>query len=159
MTLRKIIDWSIQDAKSSLTGNIASDFYESYDANGNWVWACDVDIGEEEVLTCVPVASNNREIIYSEQGKAVNLTKLGSGSYQITGLSKVQNSTTHYIYLTFTDDTYEITRDELKGYVYRILTYGELGTLVSPYGYGVLPYGARGKFKADGTFVSIVERS
>jgi len=29
--------------------------------------------------------------------------------------------------------------------------------LVPPYGYGVLPYGAQGKFDANGNFVEIVE--
>ena len=158
MSIRKIIDWAIQEAKATQTGTIASEFYEYQDASGNWVWACDVDIGEDDLLTNVPVTSNNREIYYAEEGKGVNLSRLGSGKWAITGLSKTLNSTVHYTYLTFADDMWEITHTELRGNTYRPLTYGELGTLVAPYGYGVLPYGVRGKFNADGIFFEIVER-
>ena len=75
--------------------------------SGNWVWACDVDIGEDDLLTNVPVTSNNREIYYAEEGKGVNLSRLGSGKWAITGLSKTLNSTVHYTYLTFADDMWE----------------------------------------------------
>lgn len=157
MSIRKIIDWAIEDAKTTQTGTIVSEFYEYSDASGSWVWACDVDIGEEEVLTNVPVAANNREVIYAEEGKGVNLSRLGNGKWCITGLSKTKNSTVHYIYLSFADDVWSITGAELRGNVYRPLTYGELGTLIEPLGYGTLPYGARGKFTADGAFVEIRE--
>ncbi len=160
MSLRKIIDWAIQDARTTMTGTIASPFYEYFDTAGHWVWACDVDIGNNlPVLRCVPVASNNREIIYAEQGKGVNLARLGNCKWVITGLSKSVNSTVHYIFLSFTDDICMVTGMQLRGFIIRPLTYGELGSLAPPYGYGVLPYGAQGKFKADGTFVEIVEWS
>lgn len=158
MSIRKIIDWAIEDSRGQQVGTIASPFYELYDGPGNWVWACDVDMGDEEVLRCVPVASNNREIIYAEQGRAVTLSRMGHGKWVITGLAKSLQSTVHYIYLSFVDDMYEIVRRELRGTYIRPLTYGELGTLVAPYGYGVLPYGAQGRFRADGTFLGIAER-
>ena len=158
MSIRKIIDWAIDDARNQQIGNIASPFYELYDPFENWVWACDVDLGEENILRCVPVASNNRELIYAEQGRAVTLTRLNNGKWVITGLAKSLYSTVHYIYMSFLDDTYTILSKSLRGYVIRPLTYGELGTLAAPYyGYGVLPYGVQGKFKADGGFVEIVE--
>ena len=157
MSLRTVIDLAIEQAKTTLTGTIASEFYEYYDDEGNYCWACDVDIGEDENLVCVPVASNNREVIYAQEGKGVNLTKALNGKYQITGLSKTVYSTRHYTYLTFTEDTYAFVREETVGNTTRKLTYGELGTLVTPLGYGTLPYGARGKFQADGTFIEIAE--
>ena len=157
MSIRKIIDWAIEDSRGQMVGNIASPFYEYYDGTGNWVWACDVDLGDEEVLRCVPVASNNREIIYAEQGRSVTISRLNDGKWVINGLAKSTKSTVHYIYLSFGEDTYQILRKELRGYYIRPLTYGELGTLVAPYGYGVLPYGIYGRFKADGTFAEIVE--
>ena len=159
MSIRTIIDWAIEDANGSITGTVASPFYQYFDTVGNWCWACDVDIGgsPDQVLIAVPVASNNVDVIYAQQGKAVNLSRLGNGKYVITGLAKSLNSTTHYIFMTFTDEMYMITRDKLSGFIIRPLTYGELGTLVPPYGYGALPYGAQGKFQADGTFVEIVE--
>jgi hypothetical protein len=157
MSIRKIIDWAIDDARNTMIGNIASPFYYYYDYAGHWVWACDVDLGDENVLRCVPVASNNRELIYAEQGRAVTLSRLNNGKWVITGLAKSLKSTVHYIYLTFSDDVFAIIGSKLKGFIIRPLTYEELGTLVQPPGYGTLPYGAQGKFKADGTFVEVVE--
>ena len=156
MSLREIVDWAAAGKEKQVTGFIASPFYEYYDSAGHWVWACDVDIGEEEVQRCVPVASNNREIIYAEEGKSVTLSRLGSGKWVITGLAKTKPSTVHYLYLTFQDDIFQISRKELRGWCIRALTYGELGTLAGA-GYGHLPYGARGKFNADGSFLEIVE--
>ncbi|MBW1953574.1 MAG: hypothetical protein JRI66_10905 [Deltaproteobacteria bacterium] len=157
MSIRKIIDWAIEDKKWERTGNIASPFYQLYDSDGNWVWACDVDIGDEEMLRCIPIATNNREILYAEQGRAVTLSRLNNGKWVITGLAKSLKSTVHYIYLSFTEELYQVLRKELRGYVIRPLTYGELGALVPPYGYGVLPYGAQARFDANGNFVEIVE--
>lgn len=157
MSIRRIIDWAIQDAKTVMTGTIASPFYEYYDDSGKWCWACDVDIGNEEVLTCVPIATNNRDVIYAEQGKGVNLQKMNNGKWAVSGLSKTLNSTIHYIFLTLIDDMFVITGGKLIGFVFRPLTYGEISSVVIPPGYGTLPYGTQGKFKADGTFVEIVE--
>jgi hypothetical protein len=158
MSIRQIIDWAIEDARGQQIGNIASPFYQYYDYEGHWVWACDVDLGDEQVIRCVPVAANNRELIYAEQGRAVTLSRLNNGKWVITGLAKSLNSTVHYIYMSFTDDTYTILGKSLRGFVIRPLTYGELGTLVPPPGYGTLPYGVQGKFKADHAFVEIVEQ-
>ena len=158
MSIRKIIDWAIEDARGQQIGNIASPFYQYYDSAGQWVWACDVDLGDEQVIRCVPVAANNRELIYAEQGRAVTLSRLNNGKWVITGLAKSRNSTVHYIYMSFMDDTYTILGKSLRGFVIRPLTYGELGTLVAPPGYGTLPYGVQGKFKADGAFVEIMEQ-
>jgi hypothetical protein len=157
MSIRKIIDLAIQSAQTALHGTIASEFFEYSDNSGGWCWACDVDIGNEEVLRSVPVATNNRDIIYAEVGKGVNLSKLNNGKWIITGLSKSVNSTTHYIFVTFLDDMYAISRKELRGFYTRLLTYEELGTMITPGGYGMLPYGQKAKFRADGTFVELVE--
>jgi hypothetical protein len=157
MSIRKIIDWAIEDAQATQKGTIASDFYQYQDAAGSWVWACDVDIGEDEVLRCVPVTANNKDVIYAEQGKGVSLSRLGNGKWAITGLSKTVTSTTHWIYVSFVDDTWQIISTRMVGNINRPLTYGELGTLVAPYGYGVLPYGMQGKFDYDGNLIEIVE--
>jgi hypothetical protein len=159
MSIRKIIDWAIEDAKGSMTGTIASPFYEYYDSAGQWCWACDVDIGQEDVLRCVPVSANNRDIIYAQQGKGVNLSKLNNGKWVVTGLSKTVNSTIHFIFVSLSDGIFEITRTELKGKIVRPLTYEELGGLGAALGYGYVPYGAQGRFEADGTFIEIVDWS
>ena len=134
MSIRTIIDWAIEDADRSITGTVASPFYQYFDTVGNWCWACDVDIGgsPDQVLFAVPVASNNVDVIYAQQGKAVNLSRVGDGKYVITGLAKSLNSTTHYIFMSFTDEMYIITRDMLYGFIVRPLTYGGVGHVGAP---------------------------
>lgn len=166
MTVRKIIDTMLANSQDAMTGLVASPFYQVYDPEGNWTWACDVDIGQDmpvvdatgrvvktTVLQGVPVASNNREIIYAQEGKGVALARSASGAWTITGLAKIRNSDRHYIYVSFTDDIVSIVRDEVKGLRVRRLTYGELADYG---GYGLLPYGCYGQFDAAGTFIKIV---
>ena len=161
MTIRKVIDWAIEDQKSEMKGKIASPFYQQLDISGNWVWACDIELGGGgpfSVLRSVPIASNNLDVIYAEQGKGVSLSRMGSAKWSISGLSKTITDTVHTMYLTFSDETYEITGDLMEGDVIRPLSYGELGTLLSdPPGYGILPYGAQGKFDYYGTFLEVME--
>ena len=71
-------------------------------------------------------------------------------------LSKKIQSTTHIIYVSFADSFGEIINIITQGYIYRPLTYGELGTLVEGMGYGLVPYGLRGKFDLNGTLIEIL---
>jgi hypothetical protein len=158
MSIRKIIDWAIQDQRAEMQGTIVSPFYQYDDNTGGWVWACDVDLGGDRgVLESVPIATNNRDVIYAEEGKGVSLSRMGDGRWAITGLSKILNSTIHYIFVTFSDDIFQISSKQLVGSIIRPLTYGELGSLIAPYGYGVLPYGLRGKFDLEGNLLDIME--
>ena len=156
MSIRKIIDWAIAQADGQLIGTVASPFYQLYSDGDTWQWACDVDIGQPEVIRSVPVASNNREIVYAEQGKAVALQKMGSGKWCIVGLAKTCRGLGHVMYVSFEEDLARITRDEFTGHIIRPLTYGELGTLVGG-GYGALPYGAQGRFTPSGALIEILE--
>lgn len=166
MSIRKIIDIMLVSHKGSMTGLIASSFYQIFDSAGNWSWACDVDIGVEmptkdetgrtlttTILKGVLVATNNRDLVYAEQGKGVTLARSASGAWTITGLSKVRNSDRHYIYVSFEDDIVEIVSTATVGRLIRPLTYGELADYG---GYGILPYGCQGEFDAAGNFIKIV---
>ena len=82
---------------------------------------------------------------------------MGNGKWAITGLSKTLNSTIHYIYVSFEEDIAAILSRSLHGSIIRPLTYGELGALVAPYGYGVLPYGMQAKFDLDGNLIDFLE--
>lgn len=154
MSLKKIIDWSLAEAEGDLFGTIASDFYEYYDVSGEWTYACDVDIGEDDPLVNVPVSTNNRDILYAQIGMPVALKKMGGSKYAITGLSKKVHGNTHILYMTFDDSFGEIIDTKIKGNTYRRLTYGELGTYFG--GYGDLPYGVRGKFDYEGNLLEIL---
>jgi hypothetical protein len=155
MTIRQVVDWVTESSSSETTGKIASAFYQLYDDANGWVWACDVDLGDDEgtVLSAVPVAANNRELIYAQEGSSVVLSKTLTGTYQITGLSKVVKGKTYYSYLTFEEDAVVISRTEVKGYTYRVLTLGEIGTLEP---FGTFRLQPRGKFDADGAFVGLM---
>jgi hypothetical protein len=165
MTLRKIIDWSIAEADGNCFGTIASPFYEYYDADGNFTYACDVDIGQEEVLRNVPISNSNQELLYAQEGAPVALSKMGPNKYAVVGLSKKIMGNTHIIYVGFADNgsvppsdisdtpSTVIISTEIVGYRYRILTYGEIGSIYG--GYGTIPYGTRGKFNYNGTLIEL----
>jgi hypothetical protein len=156
MSIIKIIDWRIAQANSQMTGTIASPFYQLYSDSNNWIWACDVDIGQPEVLRGVPVASNNREIIYAEIGKAVALSKMNDGRWCISGLAKTCRGLGHIIYMSFEDDIATVTGEDWSGNVVRTLTLGELGDL-GPGAFGALPLGAHGRFTASGSLIDLLE--
>jgi len=156
MSLRKIIDWTQVQTQGDLIGTIASPFYQFYADGGSWLWACDVDIGTPEVLRNVPVASNNRELIYAEQGKSVALRRMNDGKWCIAGLAKTCRGLGHVIYVLFEDDLASIVRTDWTGKITRPLTYGELGTLLGG-GYGSIPYGTQGRFTPAGALIEILE--
>lgn len=159
MSIRRIIDQAISNAATGVTGTIASEFYEYYDAEGNYSWAVDVDIGQDmiatdedgneittTVLTAVPVATNNRDILYAQVGFPVYLTREGFSKWTVTGLAKSLYGETSIIYVNMTSDFGAVARRESVGYYYRLLRYDEF---VDAGGYGVIRYGAVGKFRAS----------
>jgi hypothetical protein len=151
-----IIDTRIAQSQGQMIGTIASPFYELWDGDHS-VWACDVDIGQEEVLQGVPVASSNREIIYAEIGKGVTLARMNDSKWCISGISKVTMGLEHIIYMTFADDLGSIIGESWSGSLTRPLTLGELGDL-GPAAFGALPLGAHGRFATDGTLMAILEK-
>jgi hypothetical protein len=153
MSLRQIIYGQMQTTAGDLIGRIASPFYQLYTDQQRWVWACDVDIGEDELLRNVPVATNNKDILYADIGKPVALKKVGPGKYQIIGLAKTAKSTTHIIYLSAGELLGQIVGEELHGYSIRPLTYEELDAYG---GYGVVPYGAHGRFDAQDNLITLI---
>ena len=158
MSIRRVIDWAIKDQKTDMTGKIVGDFHQQQDNAGNWVWACDVELGGGETanLRSVPIASNNLDVIYAERGKGVSLSRIGSAKWAITGLSKIVTDTVHTILVTFSDDIWGITGSVMVGNIIRPVTYGELGSLLAPYGYGVLPYGIEAKFDYEENFIDFM---
>jgi len=153
MSLRKVIDYQIVKAEGDLVGRIASPWYLLYDVLGNSQWSCDVDIGQAEVLRNVPLALNNREILYAEVGKPVALRRLGNGRFEVVGLSKHVLSDTHIIYVTFQDSVGEVVGGEWRRYSVRLLTYAELDLYG---GYGFVAYGTYGRFDFQGNLIDLI---
>jgi hypothetical protein len=167
MSLRRLIETVAEKNASSMTGTVASAFYQLYDSTAGWVWACDVDTGQEQtiedingdpvtttVMVGVPIATNNRDILYAQEGWPVTLQKMAGNKWSIVGLSKSKIGTNVYIFVTFDQGYGSTTRTITLGKYTRKLTYEEL----SVYGmYGDIPYGAIGRFnKSDDSFVELV---
>jgi len=154
MSLFKIIDWGVKREQGAVRGTVASGFYRYYDDATGWTWAVDVDIGGGKTLKAVPVALNNRDIIYAQQGFPVVLSKVGNNRHAVSGISKVVVGTTTYLYVNLKESLGQIVRRETRGSYVRPVTYGELAALG---GYGNVPYGARGRFNAaDDSLIEFV---
>lgn len=157
MSIHKLISDVIASKDATITGKVASEFYEIEDVSGGYCWGCDVDIGTSmtytdeynqeqttSVLQSVPIAMNNREIFYAQVGWPVLLRRMSNSKYAIVGLGKSIKTTTEITYVSFTNGVSVVSR-ETRGYYYRRLTLGEMGT-VEPF--GTLPFGAIGVFNA-----------
>jgi hypothetical protein len=166
MSLRRLMEAVAAKTATSMTGTVASAFYQLYDSVEGWVWACDVDTGTEQtiedingdevtttVMTGVPIATNNRDILYAQQGWPVTLQKMAGNKWSIVGLAKSKIGTNVYIFVTFDQGFGSSTRKITLGKYTRLLTYEELGV----YGlYGDIAYGAVGRFNiSDDSFVEI----
>lgn len=156
MSIRKIISADIYRAQGSITGKIVGAIRELWDDAQGMVFCADVDIGQPEVLRNVPIAVQNRDIFYSEQNKSVSLTKVNDQKWVISGISKSDLGRCHYIYMSFQDEIFNVTGDSWDGFVYRALTFGELGDLAAT-GFGELPFGIQGKFNLAGSLVELME--
>ena len=158
MSVQKIISVEIYKSSSTKTGTIVSAIREmADDSEGNTVFVADVDLGGGlDILKNVPIACQNRDLFYSDQGKSVALSKINNGTWVISGISKHTVGRTHYIYMTFADDVILVTGEEWAGYVTRRLTFGELGALASS-GFGQLPFGVQGRFALNGSLYELME--
>lgn len=157
----------IDKSSDTMTGSVASDIYKLYDESTGWVWACDVDTGQEmtttdesgnaittTVMQNVPIATNNVDIFYAQTGWPVTLKRMTSNKWAIVGLAKSKANTTIFVYVSFDLEYGTIVNRETKGTYIRPLTYDE----IMLYGeYGATPYGVKGKFKAsDDSFVCLI---
>jgi hypothetical protein len=154
MSIEKILTLSGVD--SEMVGVTVSPIYELYDDAAGYTWAVDIDLGDgSEILRSVPIATNNREVFYADQGKPVALRK-ENNRWVVIGLAKTVKSFQHIMYVCFEDDVATVIDDEMRGYTARPLTYGELGELVPGTGYGYFPYGTMGKFDYAGNLIEII---
>ena len=109
----------------------------------NLTYGVDVDIGAASgPLKNVPLAVNNKDLIYAETGAAVTLRRSASGIYEVIGLAKSQPGTYNRVPVCLDDLTIGAIED--VSWTGRVLTYGEIETYG---GYGVVPYGASAIFK------------
>jgi hypothetical protein len=151
--LGQVIEAKITKAGKTIIGKTASVPYQYYADQEHWIWAVDVDIGQEEILIAVPLASMNDQLFYADVGKPVELRQVGKGKYEVVGIAKTAVGTKHIMYVSFTETLGQVVSEETIGYYVRLLTYDELDTYG---GYGVVPYGARGRFNAQDELVALL---
>jgi hypothetical protein len=138
-------------------GTTVSNIRQLYDDSRHWVWCVDVALpGQDEPLKNVPIAANNRDLFYAEQGRAVELTLAGDNKWAVTGLAKSVLGLTHLIAMSFGENLVTVLSKTVQGYAVRPLTFGELGAL-APDGFGQLPFGIQGRFAAGGDLMELLE--
>jgi hypothetical protein len=157
MSLQEFTREIIRKNVKVLQGTTVSPIRQLYDDSHNFVYCVDVSIaGQEEPLRNVPIATNNRDLFYAEQGRAVELSPAGNNKWVVTGLAKSVLGLTHLIPLTFAEDLVTIGDTVIRGYIVRPLSFGEMGDL-APDGFGQFPWGIQGRFEASGTLMEILE--
>ena len=163
MSLRKVIDLEIDRRQGTLLGNIASPFYQFSVDGTEYTWACDVDLRSNDtdlenknVLRNVPIdaVAKNDVLRWGQAGTPVVLQQVGKDKYVIVGVSPKKLSTSHIIYVDFTEYVGRVVSDKFIGRTYRALTFEELGLYGG--GWGQCPFGAYGCWNADGTFLEII---
>lgn len=167
MSIRRLVERVVEAGANTMTGTVASGFYQIYDEAGGVVWACDIDTGTEmtttdlngdpvttTVMSAVPVALNNRDILYAQEGWPVTLQRMVGNKWSIVGLAKSKKGSTTFILVSFDRGYGERTGTITLGKYTRALTYEELGI----YGiYGQIAYGTRGRFnKSDDSLIEII---
>jgi hypothetical protein len=153
---------AIRDGVRQLEGEIISRPGLFKTDGVNLTYAADVRIAEDlpegppdpfleasysdRVLRNVPIAGANRDLVYAEAGAAVTLARAGTGRFEITGFAKRKPG--RRIRVAVNLETYVPGEPEDVGLSARPLTYGELGDPACGGGYGSIPYGAYGVFRA-----------
>lgn len=133
----------IRDSVQTLEGEILSRPSLLKTDGTNVTWACDVRIpGYDDPLRLVPVAMNNRELLYADVGQAVTLARSLSGRFEVTGFSKRKPGRRVRIGVNLR--TGQALPPEDTTLTARSLTYAELELYG---GYGVVPYGSYGMFR------------
>ncbi|MCK5433579.1 MAG: hypothetical protein KAJ03_12600 [Gammaproteobacteria bacterium] len=127
----------------------------------NVTYGVDVDIGQSALeagtldiktapLRNVPIAKNNRDLVYTTIGTPVRLRRTDTGRFEVVGLSKTGIGTYIRVPVCIEENTFGVPKS--VGLSSRLLTYDELASFG---GYGIVPYGAVALF-TGGVFTEIL---
>ena len=150
-----LIEAQISSNTNVLTGKILTRPELLYGDSVSVKYACDVDVGllgrdpitDQSVvmpLKNVPIANNNRDVIYAEVGAAVTLVRSPSGMFEITGLSVRAPGTYTRIPVCLNTGMSGVPVD--VGLSSRPLTLEELQYYPS---FGITPFGAIATFRGS----------
>ena len=165
--LRRLFDERDAARKTELHGETVSRFViNPFDPAGTLMHTADVRISGS-IVSAVPLAANNRDMIYANPGTAVTMSRSASGRLEITGLSKrgFGNIYTYDITIPILTPLNSNTGSALSGgavvsasvsgFLISICTLGELQSATSG-GFGTTPFEALLLKDANGTIINVI---
>ena len=133
-----------------------------YDTANQAMHVADVMLTGATIVSSVPIAANNQDLLYATAGSPVRLRRSASGRLEIVGLDKrgIGNTYNYTVSMTLLTSISAltaiiVTSGATSGFSTRALTYGELASATSG-GYGTTPYGAWALVNGAGSIVNIV---
>ena len=161
--LRALIAQRIDANRETIRGEILTlPRLVIYDTANQSLPVVDVLLAGVVIVSAVPIAANNHELLYALPGSPVRVQRSATGRLEVVGLDKrgIGNTYTYTVSMTPLTATssmtvFVITSGATSGFTTRVLTYGQLASATSG-GYGTTPYGAMGLFNAAGSLVNLV---
>lgn len=150
-----------QASREELNGELLTTVtLKVFGANAVPMLVADVRISAS-ILSSIPVAENNNELLYAQPGTPIRLQRSASGRLEITGLNKrgIGNITQYTMPITITTGSgaHVVVNPggtslvSVVGFCIRTVTLGELATM-TPGGFGETPLEALAIFNARGVF-------
>lgn len=165
--LRKLFDERTNARRTELVGEIISRFHLTpFDPQGTLMPTADVRLSGQ-ILSAIPLAANNRDLLYAQPGTAVTLARSGSGRLEVTGLAKRGFGTIFTYTLTVPEltpansgtnsalATTVLVSTSMSGFLVSICTFGELASATSG-GFGQTPFEALLLKNASGTILNVI---
>jgi hypothetical protein len=164
---RQLFDERVKAREGKITGETLSKFkLVPFDNAATLMHVADIKISNT-IVSAVPLATNNRELLYAAIGTPVELTRSRSGRLEVTGLSKRGFNNVYCFSLdipVLTPDTSDggsaltpvvVTSLATLGFSRRNTTLGELAT-VTDGGFGETPLQAVVLLDADGNILNVI---
>jgi hypothetical protein len=164
---RQLFDERVKAREAKITGETMSKFkLVPFDNAATLMHVADIKVSSD-IVSNVPLATNNRELLYAAVGTPVELSRSPSGRLEVTGLSK-RGFNQVYCYTmdmpVITADCSDSTSAIVPGVVTfvtalgfsrRGTTLGELATVTSG-GFGETPFNAIVLLDADGNILNVI---
>lgn len=162
---RVLLDEHSRAQEHDMTGQIMSTVtLLPYDVPGVLMPVASVVINGQRGITLlsdVPIAANNQELLHATLGSPVRLKRSRTGRVEIVGLDK-RTPGTLYNYTVpisagmsaWTISAFTPVSGNVSAISARVLQYGELVSATS-FGYGDAPYGAIGIYNQSGTLLGL----
>lgn len=165
--LRRFIDERDAARKKEVLGEMISRFiFNPFDPAGTLMATADVRISGT-IISAVPLAANNRDLIYANPGTAITMHRSETGRLEVTGLSKRGYGNVYSYTLTIPIITPmnsntgsalsggAVTSVAVSGFLVSICTFGELQSATSG-GFGETPFEALLLKDANGTIINVI---